>query len=123
MHKEAKDFLHKYEKAKTHRENFVPLFEECYEYSMPQRESFYTESVGQRRDEKIFDETAVVGVQEFASRLTLLGGLTLLLVLKYPKNKEKKLIMILMKLLTMCLRYYKTLTLVKRCMNRLWIWQ
>ena len=69
MHKEAKDFLHKYEKAKTHRENFVPLFEECYEYSMPQRESFYTESVGQRRDEKIFDETAVVGVQEFASRL------------------------------------------------------
>ena len=69
MHKEAKDFLDKYEKAKTHRENFVPLFEECYEYSMPQRESFYTESVGQRRDEKIFDESAVDGEQEFASRL------------------------------------------------------
>ncbi len=69
MHETAKNFLEKYEKAKTVRESFIPLFEECYEYSMPQRESFYTESIGQRRDEKIFDETAVVGVQEFASRL------------------------------------------------------
>ena len=68
MHdKIAKEYMAKYEKAKTLRENFVPLFEECYEFSMPQRESFYTESIGQRRDEKIFDETAVVGVQEFAS--------------------------------------------------------
>ena len=65
----AKQYMDKYEKAKTLRDHFVPLFEECYEYSMPQRESFYTESIGQRRDEKIFDETAVVGVQEFASRL------------------------------------------------------
>tara|TARA_Y100000401_G_scaffold24834_1_gene17199 strand:- start:429 stop:608 length:180 start_codon:yes stop_codon:yes gene_type:complete len=52
MHKEAKDFLHKYEKAKTHRENFVPLFEECYEYSMPQRESFYTEAMLVREEMK-----------------------------------------------------------------------
>ena len=36
---------------------------------MPMRQSFYYESPGQRRDDKIFDETAVVGVQEFASRL------------------------------------------------------
>jgi hypothetical protein len=33
------------------------------------RKSFFHESVGQRRDDKIFDETAVVGTQEFASRL------------------------------------------------------
>jgi hypothetical protein len=62
-------YLSKYEKAKNLRENFVPLFEECYEYALPQRESFYAEAIGQRRDDKIFDETAVVGVQEFASRL------------------------------------------------------
>ena len=56
MHEKiAKSYIEKYEKAKTHRESFIPLFEECYEYSMPQRESFYTESIGQRRDEKIFD--------------------------------------------------------------------
>ena len=45
------------------------MFEECYEYALPQRESFYSETPGERRDDKIFDETAVVGVQEFASRL------------------------------------------------------
>ena len=65
----AKKYLEQYERAKAKRENFVPLFEECYEYALPQRESFYSETIGQRRDDKIFDETAVVGVQEFASRL------------------------------------------------------
>ena len=65
----AEQYIRRYERAKNHRENFVPLFEECYEYALPQRESFYTESAGERRDDKIFDETAVVGVQEFASRL------------------------------------------------------
>lgn len=67
--KVASMYMRKYEKAKALRENFVPLFEECYEYALPQRESFYYETIGQRRDDKIFDETAVVGVQEFASRL------------------------------------------------------
>jgi hypothetical protein len=61
--------LAKYEKAKQARTLFEPLFDECYEYALPMRKSFYFESVGQRRDDKIFDETAVVGVQEFASRL------------------------------------------------------
>ncbi len=65
----AKDYLKKLAKARTKRDAFAPLFEECYEYALPQRESFYTETAGQRRDDKIFDETAVVGVQEFASRL------------------------------------------------------
>ena len=68
MH-DSKKYLERYEKAKAHRQNFVDLFEECYEYALPQRESFYYETAGQRRDDKIFDETAVVGVQEFASRL------------------------------------------------------
>ena len=68
MH-DPKKYLERYEKAKAHRQNFVDLFEECYEYALPQRESFYYETAGQRRDDKIFDETAVVGVQEFASRL------------------------------------------------------
>lgn len=69
MDKLAKTYIEKYNKAKAFRENWVSLFEECYEYALPQRESFYHEEAGQRRDEKIFDETAVVGVQEFASRL------------------------------------------------------
>ena len=69
MDKLAKQYIQRYQKAKGFREQWVPLFEECYEYALPQRESFYSETPGERRDDKIFDETAVVGVQEFASRL------------------------------------------------------
>jgi hypothetical protein len=69
MHELAKAKLQRYKKAKAYRENWVPLFEECYEYTLPMRESFYYEEAGQRRDEKIFDSTAVSGIQEFASRL------------------------------------------------------
>jgi len=62
-------YLKRYEKAKTIRQKWEGLFQECYEYALPMRETFYSQSVGERRDDKIFDETAVVGVQEFASRL------------------------------------------------------
>ena len=65
----AQHMLSKYERAKAARSLFEPLFDECYEYALPMRQSFYSESPGQRRDDRIFDETAVVGVQEFASRL------------------------------------------------------
>lgn len=69
MHDTAKHYLKKYEKAKSQRVVFEDLFQECYDYALPQREGFYYNAPGQRRDDKIFDETAVVGVQEFASRL------------------------------------------------------
>ena len=61
--------LKMFDRAKGNRTNFESIFEECYEYALPMRQSFYHEVAGQRRDDKIFDETAVVGVQEFASRL------------------------------------------------------
>mgnify|MGYP005991398567 FL=1 len=61
--------LARYRKAKAIKDQWNPIFEDCYEYAMPQRESFYSESIAKRRSERIFDETAVVGVQEFASRL------------------------------------------------------
>jgi len=69
MHKTAQMMLEMFEKAKQQRVLFEPLFDDCYEYALPARQSFYYETAGQRRDDKIFDETAVVGVQEFASRL------------------------------------------------------
>jgi len=61
--------LARYKRAESIKELWRPTFEECYEYSMPARESFYPTSAGQSKTDKIFDETAVVGVQEFASRL------------------------------------------------------
>jgi len=66
---EVKLILERFDKANAVKELWVPTFEECYEYALPQRESFFSESPGAIRTDKIFDETAVVGVQEFASRL------------------------------------------------------
>ena len=65
----VKSLLTRYEKATHIKDQFKDLFEECYEVAFPQRKGFYTETIGERRDEKIFDETCVVGVQEFTSRL------------------------------------------------------
>ena len=65
----VKPLLNRYNHAKAIKDLWLPTFEECYEYALPQRESFYSESIGRRRSDRIFDETAVVGVQEFASRL------------------------------------------------------
>ena len=62
-------FLKKYESAKSVRQRWESLFDECYEYALPMRQTFSTQSIGERRDDKIFAETAVVGVQVFASRL------------------------------------------------------
>ncbi len=64
-----KMFMKKYSDAEGIHDHWKDKYEEAYEYTMPQRESFYEETVGQRRTDKIFDETAVVGIQEFASRL------------------------------------------------------
>ena len=66
---EVRTLLGRYAHAKAIKDMWLPTFEECYEYALPQRESFYPESIGKRRSDRIFDETAVVGVQEFASRL------------------------------------------------------
>ena len=65
----AAELLKKYKEAQGIKDYWKDRFEEAYEYCLPNRESFYDESPGQRRTDKIFDETAVVGVQEFASRL------------------------------------------------------
>jgi len=61
--------IKRYEKAKAARTNWLDVWQECYEYSLPLREGFFMEAPAQSRMDKIFDETAVVGVQEFASRL------------------------------------------------------
>jgi hypothetical protein len=61
--------IKRYNKAKAARNNWLDVWQECYDYSLPLREGFFMEARGQSRMDKIFDETAVVGVQEFASRL------------------------------------------------------
>ena len=75
MHEKTVELmLQRYEKAKSVRLEFEDLYDEIFEYCLPQRQGFKNYSAGERRDDKIFDETAVVGIQEFASRLQ--SGLT-----------------------------------------------
>lgn len=66
---EAERLLKGFEKAKEKRKHWEPRIEEMYQYAMPGRSGFHEQTPGQSRTDLIFDETAVVGVPEFASRL------------------------------------------------------
>jgi hypothetical protein len=61
--------LGRHSRAVEAKSPWLSLFEECYDYSMPGKQSMFAQSPGQRKTDKLFDETAVVSVQEFASRL------------------------------------------------------
>ena len=53
------DILKRFKAAKARKEMWSGHFEECYEYALPQRESFYEEQVAKKKNDKIFDETLV----------------------------------------------------------------
>lgn len=58
--------LHK--RALAKRESWEAGYQECYDYCLPGRQSFFQRNLTDDAVE-IFDETAVIGVQEFASRM------------------------------------------------------
>ena len=68
---ELKRVMDRYKKAKGRWMSWSDLWEEIYDYVLPHRESFFKESEAARRTENIYDETAVVGLPKFASRLQL----------------------------------------------------
>jgi hypothetical protein len=49
--------------------NWRTLLEDCYDYFLPQRENFSQIAPGQKKMDQIFDSTAVMGTQDFASRM------------------------------------------------------
>lgn len=60
----------KAQQAFEKRDRFKPLFQDAYDYTMPTRQGFdHSDQVGISRTDRIFDETAVVGVTEFAAEL------------------------------------------------------
>jgi hypothetical protein len=60
-----------YDKAEQVRDPWKTIWQDCYDYALPMRgENFYgSNQPGQKRTDKIYDETAVVSLQEFASRM------------------------------------------------------
>ena len=57
-------------KAETRKRKWHDLYEECYEYVLPQRENFSNQTQGQHRNEdKTYDSTARNAVYQFANRI------------------------------------------------------
>ena len=61
--------IKRYETAKQHRSSWESHWKECYEYALPQREVFNETAGGSKKNTKIYDSTALIGTQRFASRL------------------------------------------------------
>lgn len=68
MDPEFKKLAQWHKMALAKRQPWESSYQECYDYALPGRTSFFSRSPGQTGPD-IFDETAVVGTQEFASRI------------------------------------------------------
>jgi hypothetical protein len=64
-----KDALERWHLAREARQPWESVYDDCYLYGLPSKTSFYDRNPGVDRTSRIFDETAVVAVQELASRL------------------------------------------------------
>jgi hypothetical protein len=61
--------LKRFGAAKARREMWRSLFQEAYEYALPQKETFNFHSPGQKKNRHIYDSTATMGVRTYAARL------------------------------------------------------
>lgn len=71
---DLRPFLQRYEAARQRRSAWESLWQESYEYALPQRNSFAGGGAVDRRMEKIYDATALDAVDSLAA--SLLGNLT-----------------------------------------------
>lgn len=72
---DTQKILTRFESARKMRGNWENLWQECYDYALPQRSGFlYEQSPGARRTDKIFDATAMDAADQLAA--SLLGNLT-----------------------------------------------
>ena len=65
----VEQLIQRFDAAKARKMPWISHLRECYEYSLPQRETFSMQSKGAKKNTAIFDSTAVIGVQKYASRL------------------------------------------------------
>ena len=80
-HDEAEDIVRmkllmdRYESAKKHRDVWSTLWEDCYDFALPQRSGFFSDlNPGGRRTAHIYDATAMDAADQLAA--SLLGNLT-----------------------------------------------
>lgn len=63
------DLLRRFKKAQEEFEMFRSIHQETYDFVAPQKETFRFHSPGQEKNRHVFDSTAVLGNQQFASRI------------------------------------------------------
>lgn len=61
--------IKRFGKAKERRELWRSLFQEAYDFALPQKETFNFHSPGQKKNRHIYDSTAVTGVRVYAARI------------------------------------------------------
>ena len=61
--------IKRFKKAKERRELWRSLFQEAYDFALPQKETFNFHSPGQKKNRHIYDSTAVAGVRIYAARI------------------------------------------------------
>ncbi|MCK5385285.1 MAG: head-tail connector protein, partial [Alphaproteobacteria bacterium] len=67
--------MDRYESAKKHRDVWSTLWEDCYDFALPQRSGFFSDlNPGGRRTAHIYDATAMDAADQLAA--SLLGNLT-----------------------------------------------
>jgi len=70
---EAREIVKRADKADTRKEQWRNIYEECYEFALPQRNLYsgYYEgkTPGQNKMARVFDATAINSVQRFANRI------------------------------------------------------
>ena len=73
MRLNAKEVLDRHDKALTKKEDFRSLYDEAYEFALPQRnlyDGYYDGGVqGQKKMNRVFDSTAIASTQRFANRM------------------------------------------------------
>ena len=67
--------LNRYQSAQNRRRNWEGIWEECYDYALPQRGGFeFDNRPGQRKTNDVYDATAMDAADRLAS--SMLGNLT-----------------------------------------------
>jgi len=63
------DLLKRFRAAQSNWEMFRSLHQEAFDFANPQRQTFTEHAPGQAKNRHIFDSTAVIGLEQFASRI------------------------------------------------------
>lgn len=66
---EGVEIMARYEDAWQRKQPWITHLQECYQYAIPHRDTFYDHTPGQKKTYKVYDSTAVLGVPTFATRL------------------------------------------------------